>query len=157
MPWTGSFISATKNPDGLTLTVTYSVTDGVTTEQITEPRVPGTQAAIAVVEDAVRYRNRVLDQKSDVAGLDPTKVVGPVDDVKAVLFPPVDPDPDQVARTQFQKALSDYRIARIGEALGLTMAPDSATILSGIQTTWLNLSDIQQDLYKPLLVAADIL
>ncbi len=151
--FTGSVLSTSKNQDGLELTVSYQLTDGVVTDPpITEPHVPNAQRIVSLVDDAVRFRNRPIDQAEAIAALDVVQLVGPIDDVRAVVFPPPDDeDPEVAALRAWQKSLSDYRIAKNGEALGLLMSPPSDQILSEIQITWNNLTDIQQTTYKTFL------
>lgn len=87
--WTGKIISTQKNSDGLTLTLIYELTDGTTTEQVTEKRVsPDRSGELGdvlkrTVLDAVRYRNQVEAQKAVIASFDEKAFVGDVTEPEA--------------------------------------------------------------------------
>ena len=154
--WTAEITSSTKNPDGLTLTLVYAITDGATTEQITEARVPSKESAVQVVQNALNYKNRVQSQIDGITNLDTSILLGDLPTVTGRVFPPVDPDPVEVERAAFQLLLTNYQIALHGEALGLAMAPGSAQVLSEIQITWNNWSDIQQSMFKGALLGLSL-
>ena len=90
--WTAEITEVLKNPDGLTLTVTYKVTDGKSDEFTTEPFVSrsGKIDIWRIAQDKADFKNRVDLQRAEIAALDPATIVGPVD---LTPLPPTPPDP----------------------------------------------------------------
>ena len=92
MAWTASILSVTKNPDGLTVSVTYRVSDGKTNQDTTEPRVSKVlkQEIWRLAQDKADMLNQVDAQKAAVTALNIQSVLGAVD-----LTPPAPAPPDQ--------------------------------------------------------------
>ena len=94
--WTAEITKIAKNPDELTLTVTYRVTDGVSEEIKTEPLVSRADkiSIWRLAQDRADFLNRVDAQKQAIADLDPDTVLGPVDLSPP---PPIPPDPELIS------------------------------------------------------------
>lgn len=113
MSWTGQINTVTKNADGLTLTMQYQVTDGVTTEHFTEPFVSDPDSCEKIVLDKVNHLNAVDAQAAEIAAFDPSSVVGPV--APPATAPPLPPDPT----LKFAQDLKAYSTVKNKVTLGL--------------------------------------
>lgn len=141
--WTWTILSITRNISGLDFTLSYRVTNGTTTEDITEAHVSATppddikSVCIRICDNAVNFRNRIDDQKAAAVAVDVSTLIGTAVDVKARIDSvkplPMPISQDEIDLRAFQQLLVDYRIAVAGEALGLAITPDSATCLAAIQ------------------------
>lgn len=138
--WTETIDPPIKNQDGLTLTLTYHLTDGVTTESFTEPRVSDVNAILQTVQNAVNYKNRGDAQKGTIAALDVATIPATLQELKVIVDAgkPKDPDPtaEQLALAAFQKLLGDYRNTLAAEKLHLPVQTASADILVQIQSKY---------------------
>lgn len=87
--WTGKCVSFTANPNGLTATLVYEVTDGVTTTQTTEANVSSPDSVDQIINDKVTYLNRVDAQKAAIAAINPKDFENvSLEDLKARKAPP---------------------------------------------------------------------
>lgn len=103
--WTAVIDSVVKNPDGLTLTVAYHVTDGVSTINKVEPLVSPTKDVKRIAQDQADYQNAVVAQKTAQTSTDASKLTGPVD------LSPKPPDPPTQAQIDEAKRKVDFAAA----------------------------------------------
>lgn len=139
--WTWLINSITPNSDKLSFTLVYTVTNGVTSQQITEPFVSATppddikQTCIRKCDDAVNYRNKVDAQKAAQQSVVVTDLIGSQTDVKAAIQAEIDAqkppdDPAIIAKQAWAVLLSSYQASLNFEKLGFTPAQSSADILA---------------------------
>ena len=134
-PWTAVIDSVAKNPDGLTLTVAYHVTDGISTISKTEPLVSNSDptAIKQLAQNLADYQNKIVAQKAAQAAVDPTKIVGTVN-----LVPPPPPPPtqQQIDESNRQVAFSAAWVAYEECHLKLVTKCDEPTLLSAAQALY---------------------
>lgn len=141
--WTWAIQSITKNKDGLTCTLVYTVTNGIDTKMFSENSVSATppddikSACIRICDNSAAYLNKIDAQKDETIKANLAILIGTQNVVKAAVEAAIPPPSvltqDQLDRQDFAQVLNDYRIAIAGEALGLVITPDSVTVLATIQ------------------------
>lgn len=114
----------TKNPDGVTVSLTFTVTDGVQNITETVPKIYDVDSIPQIAQKFADDRNLTDEQKGKVIAIDPSVIVGPVEE----LLPKI--DPVIAERRTFQQLLYDYKAALAGEAIGVAVSLPSGDRLS---------------------------
>lgn len=135
--------AVTKNPDGVSVAVSYVLTDGAQQILGNFTNVYDVDAIPQLVQKQADDLNFRDAQKAKVIAVDPTVIVGPVDD----LLPK--PDPDIAAKRAFQQLLYDYKAAVAGELHGLAVSMPSSD-------RWSLVDKAYKPEYEPMLAVLTV-